>query len=170
MEQVLSGLARFRAYTGTENHLGDFVTNALDEVIEVRKAYLSGDINHVVEEFTDICVYCFNAIAQTGGKYSKWDKFGATIPDSVDKVTCYVGQMICSIGIHNSYDRLSEVINFIGAAIKQLGYDFEKCIMETVNKINSRKGAINEVTLKWEKDINQSKGELYKPNYEKCKL
>lgn len=58
------------------------------------------------------------------------------------------------------------------------GYDFEKCMLETIKEISSRRQdpkqfsdwVENGASGKWLKDKNQDPDTLYKADYERCKL
>lgn len=51
------------------------------------------------------------------------------------------------------------------------GYDFYKCMKETLKQINSRQGAWNEELKKWVKDTSpEAKNKEYQANFYKCKL
>ena len=55
--------------------------------------------------------------------------------------------------------------------IDNMGYDYFKCMEETLKEIESRKGAFNPESGKWEKfKDDESKKLWYKANYESCKL
>ena len=83
------------------------------------------------------------------------------------------------------YDNTEEIVDaiqdiqvFCINETELMGYDNIKCNQEVFKHINCRKqdpkqkeewlrnGAIE----KWQKDQNQSKDEIYEPNYESCKL
>jgi hypothetical protein len=55
-------------------------------------------------------------------------------------------------------------------AIEELGYDFDKCMHETLKEISSRTGSMNEETGKWEKFTTaEAKASWYKADYSTCK-
>ena len=55
--------------------------------------------------------------------------------------------------------------------IIELGYDFNMCMDETLKEIESRTGAINSETGKWEKfKTDEAKAKWYKADFKKCKL
>ena len=55
--------------------------------------------------------------------------------------------------------------------IEDMGYDYFKCMDETLKEIESRKGAFNNDTGKWEKFKDEESMKLwYKADYTKCKL
>ena len=55
--------------------------------------------------------------------------------------------------------------------IENLGFNYDLCMNETLLEIESRKGAFNNETGKWEKFKDEESMKLwYKANYESCKL
>ena len=51
------------------------------------------------------------------------------------------------------------------------GYDFYKCMQETLKQINSRQGAWNEALKKWVKDTSdEAREKEYQADFDKCKL
>lgn len=51
------------------------------------------------------------------------------------------------------------------------GYDFFKCMQETLKQINSRQGAWNENLKKWVKDVSdEAREKEYQADFDKCKL
>ena len=66
---------------------------------------------------------------------------------------------------HEMVDGLCDVIVVAVGAIYKLGYYPDAALLETVREISSRKGAINQETGKWQKDLNQDPSTLYKADY-----
>lgn len=170
MQKVYIGLDKFREMAGLQKHIGDLVSNLKSELDEVKGAYLSNDIYNLMEEVCDICVYCYNGIHQIGGNYGDivLCKVPSRYSDFYAKVSVYI-ELIDSQSIEIE-QALKFIIEFASDFIKTQGFDFELCMIEVVRKINSRKGAINHVTQKWEKDASQDKRELYMPDFSKCEL
>lgn len=79
-----------------------------------------------------------------------------------------------SVCLSGDMDKVeSFVINSVACikGIESMGYDFNKCMEETLKEIESRKGALNPDTGKWEKFKDEESQKLwYKANYESCKL
>lgn len=75
-------------------------------------------------------------------------------------------------GQENEYeivDSLCDLVVVAIGALYKLGYHPDKALLETTKEILSRKGAINPVTGKWEKYIDQDLSTLYKANYTNSK-
>ena len=55
--------------------------------------------------------------------------------------------------------------------IENMNFNYDKCMEETLKEIESRKGALNPDTGKWEKFKDEDSKKLwYKASYESCKL
>lgn len=71
--------------------------------------------------------------------------------------------------LHKDY--YSIIFSIAKDNIIKLGYDFDKCMDETLKEIESRKGAANKETGKWEKFKDEYHQSLwYKADYSKCKI
>ena len=71
---------------------------------------------------------------------------------------------------HGIIDALADIIVFSANEIANRGYDLDLVMKQVAKEILSRKGSLNEKTGKWEKDPNQDPSELYKANFELCKV
>ena len=55
--------------------------------------------------------------------------------------------------------------------IEDMGYDYFKCMNETLKEVESRKGAFNSESGKWEKFKDEESQKLwYKADYNSCKI
>ena len=55
--------------------------------------------------------------------------------------------------------------------IEDMGYDYFKCMDETLKEVESRKGAFNPESGKWEKFKDEESQKLwYKADYNSCKI
>jgi predicted HAD superfamily Cof-like phosphohydrolase len=70
--------------------------------------------------------------------------------------------------IHGTIDAYADMIVVITGSIYKLGYDPNKVLAETLLEISSRKGTVNPITGKWQKDTNQDPTTLYKADYSDC--
>lgn len=66
---------------------------------------------------------------------------------------------------HEMVDALCDLIVFAVGGIRKLGYAPEAALQETVKEIMSRKGSLDTVSGKWQKDKNQDPSTLYKADY-----
>ena len=161
------GLYKFRKARGLEDDLGDVVTNILDEIVEVRKAIANDDLMNLIEELTDICVFSENALAQMKAPLVELDF--QVLDLTINRVLMDITVDIARFDTDRSPHTFRHIIRKIMLYIEGLGFDFDKCMEQTVKKISSRKGAMNEAGTKWERDKYQDPNELYTPNYQLCK-
>ena len=160
------GLYKFRKQAELETHLGDVVTNVLKEITEIREAHYKNDMPNMIEEFTDVVVYCENALVQLGEPRGNLDFIINDI--SIDKVLVDITVDIARFDRDKSPHIFRHISRKILLLIDALGYDADKCMMETVKKILSRKGKLNKDTGKWERNRTQDQWELYEPKYQYC--
>ena len=152
------GLAVFRKNHALEKDLNDIVTYISKEVNEAREAHWKGDIDNLIEELCDCCVYSFNGCAvlgETNPTYSK--QFISNDFDDLSHSLFFHLAMLCHEVKPIS---LCSIIDYCASYIESKGYNFELAMNETVKKINSRQGAMNNDTGKWEKLINQDPATL----------
>lgn len=67
----------------------------------------------------------------------------------------------------NQAEELADIIIIAVGAIHKLGYNPSQVLNEKIKVINSRKGELNGITGKWEKDKSQDPDTLYKAIYVK---
>lgn len=160
MKQYLINLKQFREDRNllTPN-LAVTQTMTREELNEVLTAKTW---DHAAEEACDVCIVIHNYLAQKGEEYIEDTTTDKSMIDANEAVSFCL----------ECLDGLSEhwIIDSMRDFITLNGYDFDKAMLETSKKILSREGAMNPETLKWEKDLNQSKETLYVPSYSKCKL
>jgi hypothetical protein len=66
-------------------------------------------------------------------------------------------------------DAYCDLIVLATGAIHKLGFDPTESMAETLLEINSRKGSVDRLTGKWQKDKDQDPSTLYKANYDNAK-
>ena len=66
-------------------------------------------------------------------------------------------------------DAYCDIIVLATGAIHKLGFDPNNAMAETLLEINSRKGSVDPLTGKWQKDKSQDPSTLYKANYDNAK-
>jgi len=65
---------------------------------------------------------------------------------------------------------LKQIARMCFTMIEDMGYDFKKCMDETLKEIESRTGAFNKESGKWEKfKTKEAKTLWYSADYSKCK-
>jgi hypothetical protein len=162
------GLFKFRREHGIETFLGPIVTNVLRDIVEAREAHLGGDTIRFIEELTDICVLCENALAQTQSPEQRLDFIIRDI--NVDKILYEITIDIARYDRDQSPHIFRHIIRKLQLLIEFMGFDFNKCMVENIKKINSYKGKLNPRTGIWERSITQDQYEIYTPNFKACKV
>ncbi|WP_342251705.1 hypothetical protein [Campylobacter jejuni] len=165
-----------------ENQQAGFLGNVFEEISEYFRA--KNDLEKI-DALCDIAVFCFNV---NDVKFSNYECYMKS-----DKVDCEffdIVSKINSIIIYKANFKESPVKVFLDTLIallhkkcKNLGFDFYKCMLETIKEIESReqdpeqkkeweykiKNKI-EIKDKWRKNNHQKEETKYKANYESCRL
>ena len=71
--------------------------------------------------------------------------------------------------VNEMVDAYCDLIVLATGAIHKLGFDPTESMAETLLEINSRKGSVDRLTGKWQKDKDQDPSTLYKANYDNAK-
>jgi predicted HAD superfamily Cof-like phosphohydrolase len=71
--------------------------------------------------------------------------------------------------VNEMVDAYCDLIVLATGAIHKLGFDPTESMAETLLEINSRKGSVDPLTGKWQKDKSQDPFTLYKANYDNAK-
>lgn len=176
MQEILDKLAVWRVNRNMDNKafvLDVEAGNIAEEYSEYLKATCDYDR---VDACCDIVVFGINSLKYLN-KY-KYEYYGfivdfkRIIPHDIsmfyneyatDECPSFLVKRIISSSIR-------ELVN--------LGYDYEKCMLETIKEISSRiqdpnqmkDWAENGVSGKWLKDKNQPESTKYKADYDSCKL
>ena len=166
-KEVFQGLDKFREERGLQNDCGNWRANILEEVVE----YMRADTEHdKIDALCDAFVFAVNSIAVMGVKPGCFPVASVLIRnhpfvrDAVREMS-FTGE---SVSANFSY--LCFMMECSFSSIFNMGYDPNKCLLETCKEINSRKGAHDHSIGKWVKDKNQDPATLYKADYSKCKL
>jgi hypothetical protein len=150
----------------------------LKELTEVNDEFIAGNIDNAVGEICDLIIYCVNALKLLNPELTK-DVFNYDVvpkpfelEDNSHVITGLLGTVFHistqsqrfrnSRALPNYYFQL---IERCCTFIESLGYSPAIALEETVKKIESRQGAWNQETGKWEKTET-----LYTPNYAKASL
>lgn len=170
MEWIFNRLEKWRLERNLDRSQGfkfvldtqiSFITEEVTEYLRANNDY------ERIDALCDIAVFCIN---------------GASLIKDVSKVY----EFLSVDGNVDIYDVLNEIstikedsyihhnlfncIDNCILMIMDLGYDFDKCMEETLKEIESRTGAINPKTGKWEKfKTDEAKEKWYKADFKKCK-
>ena len=150
----------------------------LEELHEVNKEFVKGDIDAAVGEITDLIVFSVNALVLLDKSEIKL----IYTPSVIDRIENISATKVV-INIAKYIANVISDISFMGAAledsyvmlgrncircIKSLGYSPEIALEETIKKIESRRGAWDASIGKWVKEKNQA--DVYVPDYSLARL
>jgi len=158
-------------FTGLEYEPLPQIGFLIEELHEVNKEFIKGNIDAAVGEIADIIVFSVNALVLLKGDFDKnfdyFDKSDGSFKIIVAHLLQRIGFISSVFNFNKSYiiNGYDGLICQCIAEIKSLGYNPELALMETVKKIESREGAFNLQSGKWEKTATH-----YKPDYSIAKL
>ena len=174
MNEIVEELKKWREARNMQDNefvVEKEVASMLDECKEV---LLADSDEHKAEEYCDIAIFAFNGISYTSENF-----FGIAVSNK--RVRGVLHEMAYLLKVTNDFDivlSLNKVISYCELAVNELGYDFQKMMLEKIKVISSREQdpeqakewALNGANGKWEKNKAQSKDTLYKPDFESCRL
>lgn len=152
-----------------ENQLSGLINNLLEEVNELKEAK---DDYEKIDAYCDIAVFAFNVLD---------DDYEIAI-NIANQSREYLGNAtaleVTILGLSEDLKKYPDIsnellINFIEylfSNIYYLGFNWFKCMIETIKEINSRVGKWDESRKKWVKDKSpEAVAKWYKANYEGCR-
>lgn len=150
----------------------------IEELGEVNKEFIKGDIDAAVGEITDLIVFSVNAelLIECGACLFDYDVLPKKTYKSDKEIVRELLRLVNNCGnsalfdCHPQYlaNNYFDLIDGCCECIKSLGYSPEIALEQTVLKIESRRGAWNDLIGKWAKEKNQE--DVYKPDYSLAKL
>lgn len=154
---------------GFEFNLDTQVSFLTEEITEYLRA---NDDYEKVDALCDITVFSINAINGIDNDYNDifsdiycMQKQNYHICNIIDRIP-YMFK--CKQNGKYSFIDIIEICKYM---IENLGFNYDLCMEETLEEIESRKGAFNPDNGKWEKFKDEESMKLwYKANYESCKL
>ncbi|AJC92213.1 hypothetical protein CSUB8523_0689 [Campylobacter subantarcticus LMG 24377] len=155
-----------------ENQQAEFLGNAFEKVSEYFRA--KNDLERI-DALCDIAVFCFNAFDFTYKMLKDYEpRFYTITSANIAYITRCVSDFICyddDSKIDISKYNLTAIILYLEQTCKKLGFDFYKCMIETIKEIESRTGYYDNELKKFVKDTSdEAKSKWYKADYEGCKL
>ena len=162
------GLDKSQGFEFDLNSQASFLT---EEITEYLRAKNDSD---KADALCDLSIFSLNAINSLDNNYD--DLFSETyhivkIPNfySISNIINRIPYMLKE-GLNIKFSFM-DIIKISRWMIEDMRYDYFKCMNETLKEIESRKGAFNQDTGKWEKfKDDESKKLWYKADYESCKL
>jgi hypothetical protein len=157
----------------------------LEELHEVNKEFIKGDIDAAVGEITDLIVFSVNALVLLGcdniiavnSDVNFIDKNKVNIISVLMFAVERIAERAAFDVIHSKIDcvekkqvkhRYVDLIEESINCVASLGYSPEIALEETVRKIESRRGAWDSSIGKWVKEKNQT--DVYIPDYSLARL
>ena len=175
MNEIINRLEVWRKERGLDVSQGfSFDLNSqvsflTEEITEYLRAKNDDDR---VDALCDLTVFSLNAINGIDNNYS--EIFSTTyclqpknyhIANIIDRIP-YIFK--CN---NNGKYSFIDIIEMCKYMIDNMGYDYFKCMNETLKEVESRKGAFNSESGKWEKFKDEESQKLwYKADYNSCKI
>lgn len=173
MKLIIDGLNIWREERN--NNSKQFVVNTeVGNLLEECKEYLDAvDDYERIDALCDICVFSINALSYLKFKIEKFDIFSNPC---IFRIIGHVGRI--GTQLETQSEHLINILKHSKSMMIELGYDFEKCMLETIKEISSREQdpkqkeewSKNGPSGKWQKNKQQNPDTLYKADYESCKL
>lgn len=152
-----------------ENQQAGFLGNVFEEISEYFRA--KNDLERV-DALCDIVIFCFNSFNLDYDVLERQKDYDIKKITIVD-ITDYLDYMVASF-YKNELDNFTFIYKIIFNClnlVKNLGFDFYKCMLETIKEIESRTGCYDESLKKFIKDTSdEAKAKWYKAYYESCRL
>jgi hypothetical protein len=152
-----------------ENQFSGLINNLLEEVNELKEAK---DDYEKIDAYCDMAVFAFNVLD---------DDYEIAI-NIANQSREYLGNAtaleVTILGLSEdlkkhpdiSNELLVNFIEYLFSNIYYLGFNWFKCMIETIKEINSRVGKWDESRKKWVKDkSSEAVANWYKANYKECR-
>lgn len=152
-----------------ENQFSGLINNLLEEVNELKEAK---DDYEKIDAYCDMAVFAFNVLD---------DDYEIAI-NIANQSREYLGNAtaleVTILGLSEdlkkhpdiSNELLVNFIEYLFSNIYYLGFNWFKCMIETIKEINSRVGKWDESRKKWVKDKSpKAVANWYKANYKECR-
>ncbi|HEF7700853.1 hypothetical protein C3H41_06380 [Campylobacter jejuni] len=158
-----------------ENQQAEFLGNVFEKVSEYFRA--KNDLEKI-DALCDIAVFFFNAfdfkyraVSSNMNCYT----FSDVVVYNIYSLFGARTDNLCVAENENAFLDLENHLNLtmfeIEQLCKNLGFDFYKCMLETIKEIESRTGFYDERLKKFIKDTSdEAKAKWYKADYESCRL
>lgn len=175
MNEIVEELKKWRDVKNMQNNefvLEEEVASMLDECKEV---LLAKTDEHKAEEYCDVAILAFNGLGLLREHYEGSFKIVGSC------VSILLESLISMLKAKSGWKITTELnytVQLCEFAVNDLGYDFQKMMLEKIKVISSREQdpkqakdwALNGASGKWEKNKTQGKDTLYKPDFESCRI
>lgn len=136
---------------------------------EMAEYYRATNESEKIDALCDMCVFCMNSLSKSIKEIK-----------AKSKQNFFLGKIekLYSIDIcinRNDLDKLDSqlyyFIDIIQSEIEEMGYDFYKCMLETIKEISSRTGNYDKNIHKFVKDTTpEAVKNWHKADYSKCRI
>lgn len=150
-----------------DKQLNGYMTNLFEEIGELGEGIRNNNKNEIVDAICDITVFAINCfeIEDIDETFAWCERKKYTndydIPEIVAK----------AVDLINNYkvEKLAYVILAAESYLRQIGYDYFKCMDEVLLELNSRVGSYDPSIGKWVKDKSpEAQLKWYKADFNKC--
>ncbi|EPE0650346.1 hypothetical protein ACSFW4_001739 [Campylobacter jejuni] len=151
-----------------ENQQSGFLGNVYEELSEYFRA--KNDLEKI-DALCDIAVLIINSFEFL--QYVSFAKINKkSIFEIMEHLNSYFIEYRDKIKYYNEYKEFEYLMIIeIEYLVNILGFDFYKCMLQTIKEIESRKGYYDENLNKFIKDTSdEAKAKWYKADYESCRL
>lgn len=161
---------REERHLSIESQRDGLIGNLCEEMAEY---YRATNESEKIDALCDIYVFCMNSI-DADFKYLK-----DVLETSVDYRFYIVSYINNCLGLVNNNSPVEKELNkylhvlMLNVEIEatEMGYDFYKCMLETIKEISSRTGHYDENIHKFVKDTTpEAVKKWYKADYSKCRI
>lgn len=176
-KKIYEDLAAWRAERRltVESQREGLIGNILEELAEVARAKNNDE---KVGEICDIAVFAINAMDEIPSEedFDCRTAIGTSRVDGGAKDIVYPLKMITEDDLTFRADEganyfIAGIVIVCSRVIKTLGYDPAAAMSQTLQKINSRRGAYDETLKKWVKDTSdEARAQWFTPNYALCRV
>lgn len=148
----------------------ELIGNLCEEMAEY---YRATNDDERIDALCDIYVFCMNSF-DADFKYLK-----DVLETSVDHrfyIVSYINDCLRLVNNNSPVEKeLNKYLHVLMLNVEieatEMGYNFYKCMLETIKEISSRTGHYDENIHKFVKDKSrEAVKKWYKPNYDKCKI
>ena len=160
-----------------ESQRDGLMGNLCEEMAE----YYRANDDEKIDALCDIYVFCMNSL--DGDLKASIDDFDRTLISEIYITQRFKLRLVSEIELKLNELKAKDIVvdtfnlylyvfmRCVENEALKLGYDFYKCMLETIKEISSRTGYYNEDMHKFVKDKSkEAVKKWYKPNYEKYKI
>lgn len=172
LSNAISGIEKWKKdrHLDTLEQREGYLINILEELGELVLAYREDDDDQIIDALCDIFVFTINAYPTDFNKLHYTESAIANIRYHIHMLAKQVISLSDVKTMSIFSQRISTIYNTSANIANILGYEFDKCLIETVKEISSRTGTYDSRSKKWIKDVTAAaRAKWYKADYKSCK-